>query len=42
MDKFFHDDFKYKVNMGNRKDLDKNALIKQNKEERKKRELLLL
>ena len=37
MDKFFHDDFEYKVNMGSRKDLDKKAIIEKNKREREKR-----
>lgn len=37
MDRFFHDDFKFKVNMGSKKDMDKQKLLKQNEEERLKR-----
>ena len=42
MDSFFHDDFKYKINMGSKKDLDKKTLMQKNQEERDKRKLLKL
>lgn len=40
MDKFFHDDYKYKVNMGSIKDMDKSKLLKKSEEERNKRQLV--
>lgn len=39
MDRFFHDDFKYKVNMGNKKDMDKKNLMAQHHEEKEKRRI---
>ena len=30
VDRFFHDDFKYKVNMGNKKELTKKELMAKN------------
>ena len=40
MDKFMFDDFKNKVNMGNKKDVDKKKLMANNNEERLKRQIL--
>lgn len=40
MDKFLFNEFKTKVNMGNKKDLDKKALLAKNNEERLKRQLI--
>ena len=39
MDRFFHDDFSYKVNMGNKKDLNKKNLMAHHHEEKEKRRI---
>ena len=39
MDRFFHDDFSYKVNMGNKKDLNKKKLMALHHEEKEKRRI---
>lgn len=39
MDRFFHDDYKFKINMGSKKDLDKKAIMEKTAKEREQRKL---